>query len=604
MTSNFYYLGKWDSNGNPDYLINNDELSPDYINRINITLPEKGDVSVNNPQYITNSKSRNLLIRSSDPKFDGTDVFVTFVTEGAGYKNVFGYYWYNLNDELDVPSVLENGAYRPIIYSEKDNIDKNGKYILHKTIVFPNASLLYKGGNLVSGNRVRLLYDPSNPDIKFPNNTGIGFFLIPNGWSDSLKNITLKSNIIYSDDEFNTHNSKTGLGYKQAILLSDVENTDDTEGVVVLGLEDIMQPGGDKDFNDLVIKISYNPGNCYDTKGALTLSPNDPIDVTTLAADSTGLYVNFLDKVMVSLNGVDTTNFVLKHIIRKNNSIKTALLKIVFDSVIFEHNTTVEYFTEDYLDIDGNYTAIILKHTIPKDKLNKFLFLFKSNKNNLIPSKLDPNIRNIVYLQNDYVFAEDIDLEYLSIYNDKDSSLLVLNGKPNTARMTCPLAMGDPHFTTITGKKYTLTTLNGNFRLLKNDYLTINTNIDFYEPNNNNPMYKKLTFMKNIYIKYGVNELVIDLFNKNKYGQIINNVHLASPIPAFFALTNNDDNSKTITINTKEMGEINFNFNFYLEQCDKINEFMVQSNGLHIYKSTGLLITPYNMERLEKINSV
>ena len=135
-------------------------------------------------------------------------------------------------------------------YGDRDNI-VNGKYELNKTIIFPNTSLPRKGGNLNSGSKVKLLYNVNDPSQKFPNNIGIGFFLIPNGWHGHQSGFVNRPNIVYTDRVFNRHNPDPE-GNIQVILLHDLVNSNNDQGQLLLGFEDIMRPAGDKDFNDLI----------------------------------------------------------------------------------------------------------------------------------------------------------------------------------------------------------------------------------------------------------------------------------------------------------------------------------------------------------------
>ena len=108
MGSNYHYLGNWDSQGVPEYLMEPDEISPELIQRMHVSLPEKGNVQNHSPHYLTNTHTRNLLIQTDNENFTGADVTVTFLTEGAGYRNVMGYYWYPLRNGYTVPTKLND----------------------------------------------------------------------------------------------------------------------------------------------------------------------------------------------------------------------------------------------------------------------------------------------------------------------------------------------------------------------------------------------------------------------------------------------------------------------------------------------------------------
>lgn len=594
MTSQYYTLGTWDSTGKPQYLDTDEYIDPDYLDRINISLPNQS-VPTYNPQYLSNTSSRNVIIQSTDPGFTGCDIYVTFLSEGAGYRNVFGYYWYPLVGDYTVPTITEDSVTRPMTYLDADLDDGNGKSYLNKTVIFPNASLQNSGGSLKPGNRVKLLYDPSDPTSVFPNNIGVGFFLIPNGWNSYTQQFTIKPNIVYSDSILNPPTASDPSGSIQTVLLSDMENSTAEQYVSVVGFEDIMRPGGDADFNDLVVKVTTTP-NVIDDNGTLTLSPVNPIETNTLAADSTGLYINFTNATVASLDSVTTDNFHMRHHYRKTGEHKIVTLKNTLDNMVYENTTTVEY------ELDENDTPIgfNLYYTVPKNKLNKFLYIIKSTDNNLIPSVLDPEINNIVYFQNDYVFANDIDTEYLNITDDNNNSLLNINGRPDTSRMTSALAMGDPHLTTISGRKYTLHDAEGHYVLFKNKYLTVNTMISTY-PFNKGTVYESLTFLHYVYIEYNHENIVIDLFRENKYyhfdeDDVMGNFDFNNG--GAFNLITDEKNHKIINLRTKEMGHVKFEIKFDLDVPDLINDFSISSTGLYHNSASGLLVTPYQSAQI------
>jgi hypothetical protein len=99
--------------------------------------------------------------------------------------------------------------------------------------------------------KMKLKYDTENNISEFPNNIGIGFFIIPNGWDGSKVKNTMER--IYTYEAFNQNNSI------QTILLSDLFSSNDQTGKMILSFEDIYIPGGDKDYNDLIFKIDYTP---------------------------------------------------------------------------------------------------------------------------------------------------------------------------------------------------------------------------------------------------------------------------------------------------------------------------------------------------------
>jgi hypothetical protein len=163
INGDFLTLGSWNSIGVPGYLVEKDVLDQELLNDIGASLPESRPVPSFNPEYLNNS---NLDSKTEAP----ADVWITFVTEGAGWKNSLGFYTYELFDPPASPQDIDN-----------------------HTIIFPNASLKNSGGGLQPGDKVLL--------GRFPANTGIGWFLVPNGWngSEAVKTNDFK----YSNQAFN-----------------------------------------------------------------------------------------------------------------------------------------------------------------------------------------------------------------------------------------------------------------------------------------------------------------------------------------------------------------------------------------------------------------
>ena len=100
----YYTLGTWTSQGVPDYLVSIDSVDPTLVSRIRDALPEKEPVPDYHPEYLLSTTERNIIIKTDNINFTGADIYVSFLDEGAGYKNVLGYFIYDLNDNYLVPT--------------------------------------------------------------------------------------------------------------------------------------------------------------------------------------------------------------------------------------------------------------------------------------------------------------------------------------------------------------------------------------------------------------------------------------------------------------------------------------------------------------------
>jgi LruC domain-containing protein len=222
----FSYFGSYNSQGVPDYLEPvNDNVSQNILDLVANSLPEGQPVPNYNPQYIADGINANTEL------LDSAALWVTFVHEGAGYRNSLGYYTYPTNNPPSSP----------------DDIDD-------LTILLPNVSYSGSGGGLQTGNKVYV--------GNFPAGTSIGWFLVPNGWSSSSQTVIENGDkpIKYSNKAFNTF---TSPAYQSHVVL--LQNSE--EEILFLGFEDISRPGGDNDFNDAVFYITSNPFTAVNRTG-------------------------------------------------------------------------------------------------------------------------------------------------------------------------------------------------------------------------------------------------------------------------------------------------------------------------------------------------
>jgi len=208
------YLGTFNSMGVPDYLEpSNDPIGQDLLNDINASLPEKRPVPQYNPEYLEPGNETSLTVVQE------SDIWLTFVHEGAGYRNTIGFYTYDLNDP-------------PSSVSDISGI----------TVIYPNVSYLGSGGGLISGNKVLL--------GRFPANTRIGWVMLQNAFSGTVNPNALA---FYSDSwlnpEFNANRKQHAL-----MLL------DPGRDLVLLSFEDQRRDGScDNDFNDAIFYVTANP---------------------------------------------------------------------------------------------------------------------------------------------------------------------------------------------------------------------------------------------------------------------------------------------------------------------------------------------------------
>ncbi|AYN67696.1 DUF4114 domain-containing protein [Euzebyella marina] len=212
---NYNFLGSYTADGTPEYFDEKDSVSPETLSMIADALPESFPVPQYNPQYITSGYDTDVILN------ENADVWVTFVAEGAGYRNVLGFYTYDINNPLTQAPSPED-----------------------ITIIFPNVSAKNSGGSLEAGHKVKI--------GTFSAGTGIGWVLLANGWNGSQVTSGLWQ--LYSGTAFNPEPLENLRHHN--VLLNDPDNER-----IILGFEDIRRDYAscDNDFNDALFYISANP---------------------------------------------------------------------------------------------------------------------------------------------------------------------------------------------------------------------------------------------------------------------------------------------------------------------------------------------------------
>lgn len=245
-------------------LVAPDTLSDAFLTSIANSVPEQYPVGINNPSLLADGNTSLHLAEAGD-------VWMTFVNEGAGYKNSVGIFIY---DDQNVPSTA----------SDIDTI----------WTAFENFSKLYSGGGLLPGDKIYI--------GSYPAGTNIGFALIANGFNGNLTDLKT-ANTYYSIPALNPESNPDKLQHN--ILLYD-----DQEQRFVIGFEDLYRSNGssDEDFNDALFFCSSNPPSALDTTDVVEIidelldsdfdgvpdmgdiAPNNPDYATTYLTEGTLMF--------------------------------------------------------------------------------------------------------------------------------------------------------------------------------------------------------------------------------------------------------------------------------------------------------------------------
>lgn len=239
LRNNIYTLSGWDGNGLPDYRTTiNDAVPTSVLTTLSVTLPEGKWEPTYHPEFFTNPKSANINI------IEDAQVWVTFVSEGAGYKSAMGYFTYPTN-----------------------NPPKSASQISQMYVLYPNCSFPGSGGNLNPGTKVELVINDGKGGYtnRIPEGTSIGWFLISNGFNGN--SIGSGNWTLYSFDKFNPG------GFQQTIVLNSPENR-----LNFISFEDIVLSNGscDGDFNDVMFYCTASPYEAIDQTGIpVVIIPKD-----------------------------------------------------------------------------------------------------------------------------------------------------------------------------------------------------------------------------------------------------------------------------------------------------------------------------------------
>ena len=226
----YSYMGSYNNKGVPHYLTTPDVISAGLISDCNAALPEGAPITSTHPHYLASGNATSLSLT------DSSQVWVTFLHEGAGYRNVLGYYVYDQGNP-------------PLTVNDIDSI----------FYIFPNASAQYSGGGLKAGDKVSL--------GNFGANKTIGWVLLQNAWNGTSVNTNVQK--FYSNPDFNPESVASKRQHN-------VQLYDNARELVLIGFEDLNRessntnPKGyktDEDFNDLIFYVTANPFTAIDNGG-------------------------------------------------------------------------------------------------------------------------------------------------------------------------------------------------------------------------------------------------------------------------------------------------------------------------------------------------
>ena len=246
---------------------------------VNQSLPESNNVDANflNPNYDPNLRFT-----------EDASVSLSFISEGAGYRNSLGYFTFDTDLFAGVTkSDLDTDNSGVVSLDELSSFDG-----VSTDFVFQNASQQGSGGQLNAGDTLDLADGAS-----FAAGTRMGFFLVQNGWTGSGVRTHQGSSEVqtfYTLDFLNPEaesqattatDSATNTSRHAAMLFAN-DN-------IILGFEDLNRVNrsanayrytSDEDFNDAVFILNVSPFSAVSTTPiARAVSVPSPPSLFTVA---------------------------------------------------------------------------------------------------------------------------------------------------------------------------------------------------------------------------------------------------------------------------------------------------------------------------------
>ncbi len=211
-------------------------LPADLQTRVRFMLPEGRDIRTNSQGLLPDSDDKTNIRFTQD-----SDVYVSFISEGAGYRNSVGYFVYDPANPPRYPSEV----------SEK---------ILFANVSMP-APLDAASSSLQ--NTVNL--------GRIPAGKALGFFIVSDGFSSTGRTVNgtrtagVRDNVspkwvFYTLRNLNPEKPSSQNLNVHTVMLKDVSDSSPGYQRLILGFEDInREVGGDHDFNDVVLAVHVLP---------------------------------------------------------------------------------------------------------------------------------------------------------------------------------------------------------------------------------------------------------------------------------------------------------------------------------------------------------
>jgi len=508
--------------GKPVNNLTQESVTLEDIELINRELPErqKNYIFTNNDIFTGDNVMTDFMF--TDSPTTSYDVWVTFIDEGAGYKNSLGYFFY-VHDGTDYV-ILDN--------SDTNTDDSAGYY--RPTVIFPNASSIAGGrlrsdGVLLPGHKRKLKGNLANGKFQ---NVNLGFFLVPNGWHnhDVSTSIGVRYNnkpILHTYSPFNPNYVPDATGAANNGYQSVLFNYN-AGFQYIIGFEDIQRPGGDGDFNDLIVRVETNP--IVDIQNtARVVAPT--LIQNCLQKTKQGLLLVSPQSIFTNLSN-NNIDYCFRRTINFDSTFNRDRYHAIYTGnyLAFPSGRTPTVITqgETSLQVLYPFTANDVNNNILDNNLQLYLLNTDDNRDDetvLDAENSDPNERTqfdklvlAQRLENDNVLSED----YAVIEKDNSQTPVgetTIKSETNVFpynTVGSALIWGDPHIKKINGQIITLAKDLGWFTYLETAGLKIEVNFDFFK-DHPIPVYNEFSFISQVRLTdtKSNQSILVDTFDRN-----------------------------------------------------------------------------------------
>jgi hypothetical protein len=508
----------WNGNGLPKKNLSYETIDEKLIHCILLAVPDRNEktqtIFQQYPDLVSPATGRDLVIGNT-----ATDIWVTFIDEGAGYKNSVGYFFYIKNDQGK--HILTNSP------------NNDGSWYYCPTIIFPNTSrkdagITTSSGPLMPGAKRKLKGNRSDGMFQ---NINVGFFLVPDGWKGGDHGVQCDDKpIIHSSPELNpTYDPDNMAKAIQSIVFS---NND----TFLICFEDIMDNQDHDqnqvpDFNDLILRIETSP--VLDGLKTIQL-PDTALPSNVMKHCYDGGFLDMQTDQFSDPNDKNKKYKLVKKITFNTNENRDDYIRST-EFLTYKLKRTVDVSDDcDYQVIETHeFTCDDLNDNVNGDKMK--LCTFAKDENDDDETIVDQQYNNTKYQhmvtaqrhENDNMNNQDIEVHEMDLDdNNKKKIVDEPNTKPcNLTR--CVLAWGDPHIALLNGKSIMLPNKEMVYNLLTTGKIKINIDCRLFT-DHPMPEYRETSFIKYAMFYYEKETIWIDMFTGlNIYinrGQGIENV--------------------------------------------------------------------------------